>query len=330
MTGVVTTTTSPKEVGPDVYHHAEAVPATPETKPETTEEIMLLRKETLTPAAKKHFKLPRNPFVDDVQCREDVFASRDGRYIRAVLLEAALKHGFVAIMGESGSGKSTLREDFEERVRVEKRPIIVIKPYAREPHKTGAKSLRSSQIESAIFRALAPGVRRKSDPDDRTHQLHELLKASRSAGYCHLLVLEEAHRLPVDTLKQLKNTMELKDGMKLLIGVVLIGQTRELEVMLNDRDPDVREIVQRCEHVHIEPLGDDLQGYLEHKFARIGVKLSDVMAPDAISAMHARLTSEDGESVCYPLVVNNLTCRALNAAANTSWPVVDAQVIAGC
>lgn len=318
------------KLAPASLHLAEAVPATPETKPETTEETMLLRKETLTPAAKKHFKLPRNPFVDDVQCREDVFLSRDGRYVRAVLLEAALKHGFVAIMGESGSGKSTLREDLEERIQAEKRPIIVIKPYAREPHKTGAKSLRSSQVESAIFRALAPGMPRKSDPDERTHQMHELLKASRNAGYCHLLVIEEAHRLPVDTLKQLKNTMELKDGMKLLIGVVLIGQTRELEMMLNDRDPAVREIVQRCEQVHLEPLGDDLQGYLEHKFERIGVKLADVVDTTAIAAMHTRLTSAEAQSVCYPLVVNNLMCRAMNAAVKVCWDKVDAQVIAGC
>ena len=30
------------------------------------------------------------------------------------------------------------------------------------------------------------------------------------------------------------------------------------------------------------------------------------------------------------LVVNNLVCRAMNAAAAAHWPQVDAQVIAGC
>lgn len=72
--------------------------------------------------------------------------------------------------------------------------------------------MQPNQIEAALFRALAPGVSRASEPDDRTAQLHELLKASRASGYAHLLLIEEAHRLPVDTLKQLKNFPEMKDA----------------------------------------------------------------------------------------------------------------------
>ena len=58
---------------------------------------------------------------------------------------------------------------------------------------------------------------------------------------------------------------------------------------------------------------------------------------DALDAIRARLISmprggrvSDAVSVCYPLVVNNLVCRALNAAAAVGFPKVDAQVIAGC
>jgi len=40
--------------------------------------------------------------------------------------------------------------------------------------------------------------------------------------------------------------------------------------------------------------------------------------------------ASDAVSVCFPLVVNNLVCRALNAAAAVGFPKVDAQVIAGC
>ena len=299
---------------------------------------MLLKNETLTPLARKHFALARSPFVDDINSRQDVFASQHSRYVRAAMLEAATNHGFIAIIGQSGSGKSTLREDLEERIREERRPIVLIKPYVHgmEPSQANGKPLRSGHIAEAIVDALAPGVALKSSPQARYKQVHELLKASRAAGYTHLLVIEEAHRLPIPTLKHLKNFMELKDGLRRLLGVVLIGQP-ELSHLLDERNPEIREIVQRCEQIEMRPLDADLEGYLHLKFQRIGVELKDVLAADALEAIRARLISvprggraADAISVCYPLVVNNLVARALNTAAAAGWDSVTAEVIAEC
>lgn len=330
-----------KEVGPAGLHPDEAAPESPHANPATEtqeEEQMLLRNETMTPAARKHFGLTRSPFVDDIQSRDDVFASQHGRYVRAALLDAAVNHGFIAIVGESGSGKSTLREDLEERIREERLPIIVIKPYvlAMEPNDTRGKPMKAGQIAESIASTLAPNVSLKSRQDARYRQVHELLKSSRAAGYSHLLVIEEAHRMPIPTLKHLKNFMELKDGLRRLLGVCLIGQP-ELRLLLSEQNPAVREIVQRCEQITMEPLDNDLEGYLAHKFERAGVKLADLLEADALDAIRARLISmprggrpSDAVSMCFPLVVNNLVCRALNAAAAVGFPKVDAQVIAGC
>lgn len=327
-----------KQLAPECLQHAEAAPVNAEPTEPKEEEPMLLRNETLTPAARRHFKLSRSPFVDDIQSREDVFASQHGRYVRAALLDAAANHGFIAIVGESGSGKSTLREDLEERIREERRPIIVIKPYvlAMEPNDTRGKPMKAGQIAESIARTLAPNVQLKSSPDARYRQVHELLKSSRAAGYSHLLVIEEAHRMPLTTLKHLKNFMELKDGLRRLLGVCLIGQP-ELRLLLSEQNPEVREIVQRCEQITMEPLDADLEGYLTHKLDRAGVKLADVLEADALDAIRTRLISmprggraSDAVSMCFPLVVNNLVCRALNAAAQVGYPKVDAQVIAGC
>ncbi len=299
---------------------------------------MLLRNETINPAACKHFKLRRSPFLDDIQSRADVYASANGRNVRAALLQAATAHGFIAVVGQSGSGKSTLREDLEERIREERRPIILIKPYvvAMEPSESRGKPMRAGQIAETIARTLAPNVPLKSSPDARYRQIHELLKASRDAGYTHLLVIEEAHRMPLTTLKHLKNFMELKDGLRRLLGVCLVGQP-ELRDLLSEQNPEIREIVQRCEQVAMEPLDNELEAYLTHKFERVDMKLADVLEADALDAIRARLISMprggragDAVSQCYPLVVNNLIARAMNAAALAGWPKVDAQVIAGC
>lgn len=318
---------------------ADAIPATAATTTHTEEDLtMLLENIPLTPQARQHFNLPRSPFVDEINTRADVWASANMRYVRAALMDAALNHGFIAVIGESGSGKTTLREELEERIREENRPIKLIKPYVldMEPSDTKGKMMKSGRIAEAIGHALAPTMLLKSSPEARFRQIHDLLRESCIAGCKHLLVIEEAHRLPLATLKHLKGFMELKDGLRRLLGVCLIGQP-ELHNVLSEHRPDIREIVQRCEKVRMEPIDNELEAYLKHKFERVGVKLGDVFADDAFDALRARLIhvprggkAADAMSICYPLAINNRVARALNAAARAGWPRVDAQVIANC
>jgi len=299
---------------------------------------MLLQNAALTPEARRHFGLPRNPFVDDVQSPDDVFQTASVRYVRATLMDCASHHGFVAIVGESGAGKTTLAEDLEERIKADQRDVLIIRPYvlAMEANDQKGKTLKSSHIAEAIAAALDPQLKVKSSPEARFAQVHALLKASRRAGRRHLLVIEEAHCLPTATLKHLKRFLELKDGMQRLIGVALIGQP-ELRDRLGSQNAEVREVMQRCEVVELEPLDGELEGYLRHKFARFELKFEDVFADDAADAIRARLVhiprggkATDARSECHPLVVNNLVCRAMNAAAKAGWPKVDAQVITHC
>ena len=299
---------------------------------------MLLQNEALSPEARQHFALPRNPFLDDVQSPDDVFQTASVRYVRATLNDCAQHHGFVAVVGESGAGKSTLAEDLEERIKAERRDVLIIRPYvlAMEENDSKGKTLKSAAIAEAIARALDPTVALRSSPQRRFNQIHSLLKASRSAGRRHLLLIEEAHCLPTPTLKHLKRFLELKDGMQRLMGIALIGQP-ELRQRLGSNNAELREVTQRYEIVELEALDAELEGYLQHKFARFNLKLADVFTLDAFDAMRARLIYRprggkptDARSLCYPLVVNNLVCRAMNAAARAAWPQVDAQVIAGC
>lgn len=326
----------PKKVDPAAQPRGGVV--SPEASLDKENEAMLLRNEALTAQARKQFGLARSPFTDDIQSRNDVLLTQHGRYVRAAMMDAARNHGFVAIIGQSGSGKSTLREELEERIRDEALPIVLIKPYVQGMEQSDARGrlLRANHIAEAIVDALAPGLALKNSPQGRYKQVHELLKSSRQAGYTHLLLIEEAHRLPIPTLKHLKSFLEMKDGLRRLIGVCLIGQN-ELFNILSERNPEVREIVQRCEQVVMEPLDSDVEDYLKLKFDRVDRKLTDVFEPDALDAIRARLIHQttgnrtnEVVSICYPQVVNNLVCRALNAAAANGFPKVDAQVIAGC
>jgi type II secretory pathway predicted ATPase ExeA len=299
---------------------------------------MLLRNETLTPETRAAFGLQRNPFIDEIQTRADVYASKAVRYIRAGLLDAALNHGFVAVVGESGSGKSTLADELEQRILDEGRPVRIIRPYVlgMEASEAKGKPMRSAHISEAIMRTLAPSAPLRSSPDARFHQVHETLKASRQAGYSHLVLIEEAHCMPRPTFRHLKRYLELKQGLARLVGVALVAQP-ELLVMLSDQSPDMREVVQRLEILQLPALDGELEAYIAHKLQRAGAQAGAILADDAYSAIRARLIRmprggkpSDAISVCHPLIVNNLLARALNAAALVGMARVDASVIEGC
>ena len=326
-----------KKLAPVRWNRTEADPQAT-TKQPYEEDPMLLQKENLTPEARKHFNLTRSPFVDEVQTPEDVFQSPSIRFARAALTDCAQHNGFIALVGESGAGKSTLAEDLEERIRAEHRDIVVFRPYVQgmsENDRQG-KTLKSGSIAESIVFALDPHARVSLSAQARFRQIHELLKSSAQTGRRHLLLIEEAHDLPVATLKHLKRFLELKDGLRRLMGIAMIGQP-ELRKRLTTQNAEVREVAQRCEIVELEPLNNELEAYIKHKLARFSVKYEDVFAPDAAEAMRNRLvyvprggTQAHAISICYPQVVNNLVCRAMNAAALNGMDKVDAQVIGGC
>ena len=191
-------------------------------------------------------------------------------------------------------------------------------------------------IAEAILAAVAPNVSPKRSPEARFAQIHRALAESAKAGNKHVLVIEEAHGLPIPTLKHLKRFFELKHGFERLLGIVLIGQT-ELAQKLSENNPNVREVVQRCEVVTLLPLTDGkLAGYLKHKFERAGGDIAKVMDESAIDAIADRLTvrsrTQHGHtqhSLLYPLAVNNLLSAAMNQASELGFDVVDADVVRG-
>ena len=302
----------------------------PEEKAEQ-EEPMILRKQTLTMQARQTFGLVRNPFADP-ETSADVFMSPDIRFARETLSQAATGSGFLALVGESGSGKSTLKDELITRINDENLPVIIIEPYtlAMAANESQGKPLRSSHIAEAIISTVQPGAKIPSSPEMRFRRLHEILKASHTAGMRHCLIIEEAHDLHRHTLKSLKRFHELKDGLARLLSIILIGQT-ELEKKLRVTDASVREVVQRCDVVHLSAIADP-GAYLRHRFEHAGADFNAAFSPDGIEEIRANLTVSpdsrgDGVYMGYPLMIANLATAALNLAASVGEKQVTADVV---
>ncbi|OXS19839.1 transposase [Pseudomonas fluorescens] len=306
-------------------------------EPSGEDEPMLLPKQTLLPSTRKAFSLFRDPF-DELSCAQDMWVSPDIRYVREVMYQTARHGGFIAVEGESGAGKSTLRRDLVNRIAENNDPVLIIEPYvlASEDNDTKGKSLKSTHIAESMMAAVSPLTKPKNSPEARFAQLHKALKESHAAGYRHCLVIEEAHSLPIPTLKHLKRILELEVGFTKLVSIIMIGQP-ELSVKLSERNADVREVVQRCERVTLPPVeGARLEEFLKFRFERAGKPLAEVIDAGGIQAIASRLSQADRRggrdetiSLLYPLAIGNLMIAAMNLATHLGVPTVTADVVKG-
>lgn len=266
---------------------------------------------------------------------EDVFKSNEIRYVREAFLHTAKHGGFMSIVGESGSGKSTLRRDLVDRINRNNDSVLIIEPYVlgmEDNDKTG-KTLKALHIAEAIMAVVAPSASIKSSPEARFRQVHTVLRDSRRAGNSHCLIIEEAHGLSFHTIKHLKRFLELEDGFKKLISIVLLGQP-ELKQKLSEANPAVREVVQRCEVVELAPMNGSLPEYIRFRFSRIGADADKIITGDAVEALRGKLTgpasrsgSNDSLSLVYPLAVQNLLTAAMNLAADIGAETITPEII---
>ena len=324
-----------EQIGSAFEQWAQPGKATPETQPTDEEEsIMLLRKQTLHPKTRQHFGLIRDPF-GEVNDAKEVYQNDTIRYTRAAMLDAAKRGGFMAVIGDSGSGKSTLRRDLIERINRDSEQVRVIQPFSiigMADQGTKGNVMRASHIASAILAEIAPHMTVPSDSEARFRRVSQELRSSHQAGNRHVLIIEEAHALPLPTLNHLKRFTELEVGFTRLLSIILVGQT-ELADKLSEQNAAVREVVQRCEIMTLPSLGTHLPDYLDFRLKLVGSSLKKVATDEAVQAIHDRLEppvprGHKSYSLLYPLAVHNLLTAAMNVAAENGAPIVSADIIA--
>lgn len=287
----------------------------------------------LTPAARKHFKLFRDPFRADPDSADDVFMGPDQAYAFEALFDAVKNHRLFALVGESGAGKTTLLDALKQRIRDEQMPVRIVQPMI--PDKS---SMTARGVLEAIVRDLAPDTRPRASNEGLSRQAHELMLAAAESGQQTMLLFEEAHDLSIPALKQLKRFHEFKSGWRRLLSIVLVGQP-ELSIKLGEHATgEAREVARRLETVTLMPLDTELEAFVTHRLARAGMRdVPALFAPDVWDAVRARLTAtvrrgqqSDRVSMTYPLLVGNLLNRALNEACHLGATRVDAAIVKGC
>lgn len=315
-----------------------STPAVSPTMNETQEgeDTMLLQKQTLAQSTRKHFGLSRNPFFNEITCSDDIYSTKETRWIIESMLAQTKYGGMLALIGESGSGKTTLVQELRDRLKRDagksgNHGIVLIEPGVifMEENDTKGKTLKAEDIGKTIIATIAPDQSPRRDRQARYRQMVDLLTNGHRAHQRYALLIEEAHCLPRPTLKHLKRFCEMKDGHAPLLSVILVGQT-ELRERLNVNEKEVREVAQRCDVYELPALNAELHSYIEHKFRRVGVDSKKIITPAAIEALREKLTLQNGaQNIAFPLVIGNMLIAAMNSAAEVGAPIVDVENIQG-
>lgn len=184
------------------------------------------------------------------------------------------RRGFVQIVGEVGTGKTTIVRAFLSALDRELYTTVVV----LDPHMSFAELLHYMTRELGET-TDAEGYALVSQVQGR---LIEEYKAGRNV----VLVVDEAHNMPVRTLELLRMLSNVETDEQKLIQIVLAGQP-ELDSVLARRE--LRQLRQRIGiRAVIEPLDDaDAQAYLEQHIARAGGAIDSVLSPGARSAIVA-------------------------------------------
>lgn len=241
-----------------------------------------------------HFGLSEAPYR--ITPHTDFFfeGANRGTTLDALVYTITHDEGIVKVTGEVGSGKTMLC-----RVLMERLPQNVETIYLANP------SLGRDEIMMAIsddLKVSATGQRSSLLLRALQDRLIELYAAGRQV----VVVIDEAHAMPVETLEEIRLLSNLESKRHKLLQIVLFGQ-QELDEVLGT--PQMRQLKDRIVHsFRLEPLvRSDVGTYLMFRMRHAGYK-----GPDLFTAGAIRLISEASEGLTRR--INILADKALLAA----------------
>lgn len=216
----------------------------------------------------EHFGLNEQPFK--VTPVTDFFFSgaNRGEILDALVYAITDGEGIVKISGEVGSGKTMLC-----RMLLDKLPTNIIAIYLANP------SLSRDELLYAIADRLGLDLEGQRVNVILQNLQNDLEQKYASGERCVVLV-DEAHAMPLETLEELRLLYNLQVGKHKLLQIVLFGQP-ELDVKLSQSN--MRQLKDRIvHHFTILPLSQQIiHAYLMFRMRAAGYKGPDIFSPAA-------------------------------------------------
>ncbi len=217
----------------------------------------------------EHFGLNEQPFKI-TPVTEFFFSGANRKEILDALIYSITEvEGIIKVSGEVGSGKTMLCRMLLEQLPPHIEPIYLANP-----------SLSREEMLYAIADGLDLNVEHERI-GVMMQNIQNKLEGRAREGKRVVVLVDEAHAMPIDTLEELRLLYNLQVGSFKLLQIVLFGQP-ELNVKLDQ--PNMRQLKDRIVHnFNMQPLSRDiLQNYLMFRMRKAGYHGPNIFSPAAI------------------------------------------------
>ena len=241
-----------------------------------------------------HFGLNEPPFRITPHTEFFFSGANRGATLEALLYAITHDEGIVKVTGEVGSGKTMLC-----RVLIERLPKSVETIYLANP----------SLSRDEILHVIAADLQVESRGERVTillRALQERLIKLYATGRRVVVLIDEAHAMPIETLEEIRLLSNLESNRHKLLQIVLFGQP-ELDHHLGL--PNMRQLKERITHsFKLEPLvRSDVESYVDFRMRAAGYRGPNVFAPPAM-----KLISQSSQGLTRR--INILADKSLLAA----------------
>lgn len=241
-----------------------------------------------------HFGLDAPPFK--ITPNTGFFFPGANRGATLEALQYAITHGegLIKVVGEVGSGKTML-----SRVLLEQLPGHITSVYIANP------SLSREDILLTLAEELGVAVNGEK-PANIVRMLQARLIEKYAAGGQVVVLIDEAHAMPDETLEEIRLLSNLESSQHKLLQIVLFAQP-ELDAKLARQE--MRQLRERITYsFNLPPLAtDDVRGYLEFRLRAAGYR-----GPFPFAAAAIRHLAQQSEGLVRR--INIIADKALLAA----------------
>ena len=219
-----------------------------------------------------HFGLNKPPFKITPDLDFFFSGGRRGDILTALLHVAQHEEGIITVVAEVGSGKTLLSRLMLSQLGPQVHTVYLANPcFSRD------------EILSAIARDLGV-IDLPASTEARLATLQQELLRRHAQGARVLVVVDEAHAMPPESLEEVRLLSNLETASHKLINIMLFGQP-ELDALL--RDPRLRQVRDRVIHrFELQPLpAAEANAYVDHRLRAAGWTGGALFSPAALALL---------------------------------------------
>lgn len=258
---------------------------------------------------KEYYKLRRNPFEITPDPSFLFLTPRHREALATLYYGVQRQKGFVVLTGEVGTGKTLL--------------ISYLLRLLKENGIACAYIFNSRLSSLGFLQYVALDLGLPVTGNNKARLLHDLNKhliARYHKKLTTVIVVDEAHHLPIDVLEEVRLLTNLETAEQKLVQVVLVGQPELAERLESFQ---LRQLKQRIAlRAYLEPLNlEETKGYILRRLQVAGSRADVKLIPDETIAMIYRYSGG------IPRLINTMCENALITSFSRQLNGVPPQIV---